>query len=354
MSRAILWSLILSAVAGCCSIRAAEKLIDFSKYPVDKTPSGFGSQLSGGGKLGDWKIILDNTAPVSAVTGTNSTPPAGKNVLAQLSQDGTDERFPMLVFDEESYGDFTITTHFKLVDGLFEQMAGLAFRIQDTNNYYYVRASALGSTFRFIKLVNGQRLTTIGPSAEITKGVWHELTIDCKGNRISCLFDGKELIPPLTDNTFTAGKFAFWTKSDAVVYFGETKIVYTPHETLAQILVREAITRYPRLAGLKIYSRPQEENPPKVIASTHEDEIGAFGGQVERDVIAKDAIYFGKDKRVALVTMPLHDRNGEVAGAVRVVLESFPGQTEQNAVARAQPVVKAMEQRIRSARDLIQ
>src|SRR4029078_4990880 len=135
--------------------------------------------------------------------------------------------------------DFVLTTRFKTVDGLFEQMAGIAFRIQDTNNYYYVRASSLGNTFRFIKLVNGQRLTTLGPSVEVTKGVWHDLKIECKGNRINCLFDGKELIPALTDNTFVSGKIGFWTKSDAVSYFGETRINYIRHEILAEILVRE-------------------------------------------------------------------------------------------------------------------
>jgi hypothetical protein len=50
----------------------------------------------------------------------------------------------------------------------------------------------------------------------------------------------------------------------------------------------------------------------------------------------------------------LHDRNGEIAAAVRVILQSFPGQTEKNAVARAQPIVKEMENRVRTAKDLLQ
>jgi len=50
----------------------------------------------------------------------------------------------------------------------------------------------------------------------------------------------------------------------------------------------------------------------------------------------------------------LHDRNGEAVAAVRIVLQPFPGQTEQAALARATPIVKEMERRVRSAKDLVQ
>jgi hypothetical protein len=349
----LMWLLVV--FSGLIPALAGERIIDFSQFPLDKPPAGFVSEISGGGKPADWKVILEPGAPPGTpAQATNDASNAGKAVLAQLSQDATDEHFPMLVLSDETYADFSLTTHFKIVDGLFEQMAGLAFRVQDTNNYYYVRASALGNTFRFIKVLNGQRLTTIGPSAEIPKGVWHELTIDCKGNRISCLLNGKELIPPLNDNSFAAGKIAFWTKSDSIAYFGETKITYTPHETLAQILVREAVRKYPHLVGLKIYGLRSADSEPRIIASTHDDEVGRSGTHVEQDVITRDVVYYGKDKQVALVTMPLHDRNGDVAAAVRVVLQSFPGQTEENVLARARPVVKEMEKRIRTATDLVQ
>jgi hypothetical protein len=342
----VLYGLLL-AVFFAAPSRAEERVIDFSQYSVGKTPPGFRSALAGQGKPGDWRVILDKS---DSGSGTNGD----VKVLAQLSQDGTDEHFPMLILDPESYGDFTLTTRLKLVDGLFEQMAGIAFRLQDTNNYYYVRASGIGKgSFRFITVVNGQRATPIGPEIEIKPKVWHNLSIECKGNRITFLFDGKQLIPPATDNTFSAGKIAFWTKSDAVSYFGETRIHFTPRETLAKIIVRESLRRYPRLAGLRIYALG-EDGLAKIIASSHADEIGEPGTKVEQDVIARDVLYAGKAPHVALVTMPLHDRNGEVAGAVRVVLDSFPGQTEQNAIARARPVVKDMEQRVRTAKDLLQ
>lgn len=62
----------------------------------------------------------------------------------------------------------------------------------------------------------------------------------------------------------------------------------------------------------------------------------------------------GKGKEVMLVTMPLHDRNGETVGAVRVTMTTFFGQTEKNALARALPIVKSMEMRVSSAKELFQ
>ena len=50
--------------------------------------------------------------------------------------------------------------------------------------------------------------------------------------------------------------------------------------------------------------------------------------------------------------MPLRDRNGDTIGAAELTMESFLGQTEQNALARAIPIVKAMQARIQSAKDL--
>ncbi|MHC1767989.1 MAG: family 16 glycoside hydrolase [Verrucomicrobiia bacterium] len=350
MRRAASWLLTLCFVCPCL---ADERIIDFSKFPAGQAPPGFRSVLSGRGKPGDWQVIADPAGSPSAAGSTNPVP-AGTQVLAQLSQDATDERFPMLILEGETFGDFKFTTRFKLVDGLFEQMAGIAFRIQDTNNYYYIRASALGNTFRFIKLVDGQRLTTLGPSVEIAKGVWHDLQIECKGNQISCLLNGKALIPTLTDNTFMAGKIGFWTMSDSVSYFGETRITFTRHESLAQALVNSAMKQYPRLLGIRMYALRGEGSTPKVVASNHQDEIGMEGGGIERDVIERDVMYYGKDKGVALVTMPLHDRNGEVAAALRLVMQSFLGQTEQNAIARAKPVVQHIESRIRTLKDLLE
>jgi len=217
-----------------------------------------------------------------------------------------------------------------------------------------VRASSLGNTFRFYKVVNGLRGPLIGPEAPVKPGVWHDLTIECKGNEIRFLFDGKELIPMLTDNSFARGKIGFWTKSDSVSYFADTTITYTPHEPPAQAIVRDALKSYPRLLGLEVYVLAPDPNKPRLIGSKDPKAIGKIGGHAEQDVIARNVTYYGKGKSSVEVTMPLHDRNGDTVAAARVILRTFPGETEQNALARALPIVKDMESRISSLQALLE
>src|SRR5438477_6972427 len=233
-------------------------------------------------------------------------------------------------------------------------MAGLAFRIQDEKNYYYVRASALGNTFYFFKIVDGTRSAPIGVKVEISKGIWHEMAVECKGSQIRAWLDGKELFPALGDTSFSEGKIAFWTKSDALSYFTDIKLLYTPKITLAQALVRDALKKYPRLLGLKIFAACTNLPCAQVIASTEASEMGNPARKAELDVIGHSAIYYGKENGSVLVTMPLHDGNGDTVAAVKVVMKSFAGQTEKNALARALPIIKQMETRVRSVNDLVQ
>lgn len=345
--------LFFTAVFLAGSTFAAELTFDFSQYSPNTSPTGFVSRVSGVGKAGDWKI-LEEEVPAALAPLSPNAPKTGKRpVLAQLSQDTTDEHFPLLIFDGENFGDFTLTTRFKCVSGTAEQMAGIAFHILDEKNYYVVRASALGNSFRFYKFVGGERSAPIGPQVEIPRGVWHEMSIECQGNQIRCTLNGKELIPALTDNSFASGKIGFWTKSDSVSYFADTKISYIPRVPLAQKIIDAVMKDYPRLIGLKIFAH-NSANELKVIASNDHAQMDEPGKKVEEEVIAMGTPYYAKSKETVSVIMPLRDRNGETVAALRVILKPFPGQTENNALARALPIVKAIEARIVSAKDLTQ
>ena len=350
MRNHFLWALALLALPAV----AAERRFDFTDLSENQIPPGFRSTVTGKGKPGEWKIILDAVPSQMPALSPRATATAKRPVLAQVAQDPTDEHFPMLIFEEETFTDFTLTTRVKTVKGVMEQMAGIAFRIQDETNYYVVRASSLGNTFRFYKIVNGQRGPLIGPEVPIPSGTWHDITIECKGNQIRCLLDGKELIPVMTDNSFTHGKIGFWTKSDSVSYFADTRIVYKPHEPAAQAIVRDTLKKYPRLLGLEIYVLAPGAGKVRLAAGNDTKKIGQDGGHAQEDVIKRDVTYYGKDRKSVEVTMPLHDRNGETVASARIVMQTFPGQTEQNALARALPIVKEMESRISSLAALLE
>jgi hypothetical protein len=336
------------------SLRAAERVFDFSVTKPGETPAGFRSTVTGEGQPGDWQVLRETLTSDLAPKDARPTVTTERVVLAQLARDKTDEHFPLLVYEEATFGDFSFTTRFKTVAGEVERMAGLAFRLQNETNYYVVRASSLGNTFRFYKVVDGVRQPPIGVDAEIPSGEWHELTVECKANQIRCLLDGKLMIPELTDNTFTEGRIAFWTKSDSVSHFADARIVYTPRDVPARQFVRDLMKRYPRLLGLQVFAPAGQGKGLSLVASNDPTEQGREAGTVEQDVVSRGVPYYGKEKGRVSVVLPLRDRNGDPVAAVRVVLRSAIGQNEENAYLRAKPLVTYMESRIRSVQDLVQ
>jgi hypothetical protein len=336
-------------------VLAAEDRFDFSAVRENETPPGFRSAVTGQGKPGDWRVILDEVPPLLPPLATGAPVVARKAVLAQLAQDPSDEHFPLLIYEGETLGDFTLTTRFKMVRGVAEQMAGIAFRIQNETNYYVVRASSLGNNVRFYKVLNGQRGPLLGPAVPVRSGVWHDLSVEAKGNAIRCLFDGKEVITATDSiNPFLQGKIGFWTKSDAVSYFADATLVYTPHEAPAQALVREMLKKYPRLLGLQLYVVGQNPKTTRLLASKNTNDVSQVGGKVEQDVIEQGTPYYGKEQESVSVVLPLRDRNGDPVAAVRVIMKRVAGQNEQHAFARAMPVVKELQSRVRSMQDLVQ
>lgn len=334
------------------SARAGEHVFDFSSTPEGGLPAGFRSAVNGEGKPGNWQVIWDEVPPLLPSLSSQAPAVSKRPVLAQLAEDPTDEHFPLLIYEKESYEDFKFSTRFKTVRGKVEQMAGIVFRVQNETNFYVLRASSLGSTFRFYKVVNGERGLMPGPSIPIPSGVWHEMAVECKGNQIQCYLNGVQVIPTITDNSFRSGKVGFWTKSDSVSYFSEARVTYTRREPPLKAVVDEVSRRNSRLIDLKVYVPGPEQGSTRVAASKDPAALGQPGGKTEREVIAQGEIYYGKEKGSVSVIMPLRDRNGETIAAVRVVMRTFPGQTERNAVERATPIVRDIQKRIQALDEL--
>jgi hypothetical protein len=329
---------------------AAELKFDFGATPQGKLPDGFRSALFGSGPASQWQVVYESApSAFRSILSTNTS--SVRPVLAQLSKEPTDERYPLAIFDRETFSDFTFTTRFKVVDGVEEQMAGIIFRVVDDKNFYVLRANAKDGNVRFYKVVNGARTPPIGNNLPVSKGEWHELSVECKGNQIRCSFNGKPIGERFEDNSFTAGKVGFWTKSDSVSYFADAMVRYVPRESLAQSLVTEAMTKFSRLRGLRIYAPQKDKNTVAVVAAADPREIGILGGEAEKETLAKGTVFHLKEKGDISVYMGVHDRNGDIVGVVRVTMESFMGQTEQNAIMRAMPVIKTMEARLAGTTD---
>ena len=346
--RIFIW--LFSSVAAL-TVSAAELQFDFGNATEGSIPPNFSAALFGAGQPPVWKIVSDET-PSAFAPLTDKAPAVTRHgVLAQTSQDPADEHFPLCVYDREIFRDFKFTTRFKIVSGLAEQMAGIVFRYQNSSNFYVVRASALGRNVRFYKVVNGQRSDPLGPEINVTTGNWHKLTVQCEGNQITIFYDDHPVMPALGDNSFAEGKLGFWTKSDAISYFADSQVTYTPRIPVAQSIINSLMEKQPRILGLRIYTQ-SATNATRILASKDLADIGQPGTDAEMAAIREGTVSFGREDGTVLLCLPLHDRNGEFIAAVRVKLKSFFGETQDNAVTRARFIVKQIQEQILSADDL--
>jgi hypothetical protein len=182
---------------------------NFDQDHAGALPTKFHSGLTGGGSAVRWEVRADPTAP------------SAPNVVAQLSADTTDYRFPLLIADEASFRDVDVRVKFKAISGKVDRAAGIAFRLKDANNYYIVRANALEDNYRLYHVVNGRRVQFAGANFKVNSEEWHELRVEVIGNKIVCYYDEQKKIEA-TDDTFKeAGKVGLWTKADSVTYFDD-------------------------------------------------------------------------------------------------------------------------------------
>ena len=186
---------------------------NFDNDSAGTMPAKFHGARTGQGSEGKWVVMADASAP--------SKP----NVVAQTSTDKTDYRFPLLISDEGSFKDLELSVKFKAVEGEVDRAAGLVFRLKDANNYYIVRANALEDNYRLYHVINGSRRQFAGANFKVTAGEWHELKVECAGNKIICYYDGMKKIEAKDDTFKEAGKIGLWTKADSVTYFDDLKAI---------------------------------------------------------------------------------------------------------------------------------
>ncbi len=186
--------------------KSSSQTWNFDSDAAGKPPGGFSFGRTGKGAEGQWVVRAEADAP--------SKP----NVLAQVSTDDTDYRFPV-AFTGPEIKDLRLSVKCKAVSGKVDQGCGLAFRLKDADNYYVVRANALEDNVRLYHVVKGNRRQFAGWNGKVATGVWHDLAVEAKGDHFQVFFDSKKIIDA-HDKTFPdAGKVGLWTKADSVIYF---------------------------------------------------------------------------------------------------------------------------------------
>jgi hypothetical protein len=206
---------------GLASMTGAET-IRFDSAPTGSLPANWTVAMTHTGEAPKWEVRHDANAP--------SKP----NVLAQLSADRTDARFPMAILNTINCRDGEVSVKFKTMAGKTDQVAGLVWRYRDPNNYYLVRANALENNIVLYRVEGGNRVSiapkgkppaTYGVRHRIPPRTWNVLKISFKKSRFEVYFDHRKVFVS-EDYTFTLpGKVGLWTKADSVTYFDDFQVL---------------------------------------------------------------------------------------------------------------------------------
>ena len=180
--------------------------IDISRMDPGLAPDGFTFWRTGGGEVGDWRVVEDPSA-------------SDRQVIAQTSKDPTDYRFPLAVYRPISAKNVDVVLRFKPVAGTVDQAGGIVIRLTTPDDYYVVRANALEDNVRFYRMVKGRREQIDGANIKVTSNEWDTLGLRAEDNRFTISFDGNELFSTVDTTFIGLGKVGLWTKADSVTYF---------------------------------------------------------------------------------------------------------------------------------------
>ncbi|MDA7916186.1 DUF1080 domain-containing protein [Verrucomicrobia bacterium] len=198
---------------------AASKPIvcDFEKGDIGKTPSGYTTGLTGHGGPVLWELVSSEDAP------------SGTKVIAQLSNQTTNKRYPHIVCNSTLAKDLDVSVKFKTISGEVDASGGIMFRYQDSGNYYVVRANSLEGNVVAYKTEDGERssigvkdnITSYGVDVPVPHKEWNTLRVIAQGDLFEIFLNDKKLFE-VENNVFNKpGKVGLWTKADAVTHFDD-------------------------------------------------------------------------------------------------------------------------------------
>jgi len=318
IKRMVVWCLFVARV-----LSAAELRVDLSSVPSGGLPPGFTPALCGEGQDPHWVVKMADDVGV----GTEQDTPINqmtrhRYVLAQVSDDPTDERFPLLIYEPQVMSDLELAVRLRVIGGKIAQMAGIAFRLQNPSNFYVIRLSVSGQNLKFYKVVNGLRGEQIGPTLPLTTGRWYQLKIECKGNRIKAWLDNREVLPDLFDNTFARGKVALWTKSDSIAEFADLEVSYVPIEWPVKKILRNASEKFARAVGIHLIGRPPGSTNLQVIATTDFSRDLSSVLKECAETIKTGQAFISIGKKTTIVLLPVRDRNGDPIAVAEIELKN--------------------------------
>jgi len=204
---------LLLAITCVASHAYAQKVhrIDIASGRIGLPPANFELLRTGIGELGQWTLVADATA----VTGV---------AIEQFSEDQTENRFSVAVYKPLHLRNLSVRVRIRLIKGTNET-AGLAFRIQNSDNYYVVAANAFEKRVDLFRMLDGKMERIAGTNADISIQRWHTLALIAENEQFTIALDNKRIFA-VSDRTFlTEGRIGLWAEEDNLSRFDQIEIV---------------------------------------------------------------------------------------------------------------------------------
>jgi len=196
-------------------IHSDAQTLTFDEEKTGGLPTSFTHALTGGGGPVHWEVesMQDDGSENKFVT--------------QLSDDDTNARYPLLVYQGFEAKDVDLAVDFKTLSGIRDASGGVVFRYLDSNNYYVVRANSLEGNVVAYKTVGGKRTNigvrgksrAYGVEAPVEHQAWQTLRVITAGSVFGVYLDGKKIFEVENHALTQPGKVGLWTKADAVTQF---------------------------------------------------------------------------------------------------------------------------------------
>ncbi len=189
----------------------APRAFTFDGDKLGMPPAGWTFARGGEGAMGRWVVVA-------------SSDKGRGGVLTQAELEPNKNRFLLALSNTPPQADGSYVVRCKAISGTKDQDCGLIFRVQDASNYYLVRMDALAANIRLYAVKNGTRARLAEFPGTIKPGVWHELRVYNKADRIVAYFNDLAVMD-VHDRTHTKpGRAGLWTKSDARVEFDDFSV----------------------------------------------------------------------------------------------------------------------------------
>lgn len=204
---------LLKSAGGKTVSREAESPLvwNFENVRKGSLPPGWRSEATNGdGHVPVWRVVSTSDAP------------SGSHVLTmERAARPYGSAFNLCWTDTPSFGDGSAEVRFKALRGKIDQGGGIAWRIQDRNNYYVVRFNPLEDNFRLYYVKNGRRTMLASADIRLSPDEWHRMKITQRHDQIRCYLDGKLLLKARDRHFDRPGGVGLWTKADAVTGFDD-------------------------------------------------------------------------------------------------------------------------------------